>query len=281
MSAAAPGPVPERPSTRSARSGTVNRDEGPTFWRVARRPKWIAVLLLVLVIAGVFAWLGRWQLERAIDTSRSNGPDTEVAVPLDSIAQPQQPVADDAAWRKVTDTLAIVPGDTQLLSDRTNSAGAGWWVVAHAVEPSGASLAVAVGWAATQEQAATAETAVDKAGSLGAVTGRYLPTESPQDSDYAHGVHSAVAIAELVNEWQSAGPVYGGYLVLEAPIAGLAAIDSPPPEPQDQVNLLNLFYAIEWVIFACAALYLWWRLVKDEVEKIQDAAANPAEDDDA
>jgi len=58
-------------------------------------------------------------------------------------------------------------------------------------------------------------------------------------------------------------PVYGGYLTLREPLAGLDAIDSPPPIPQDQVNLLNLFYSVEWVIFAGAALFIWWRLVRD------------------
>ncbi len=270
MTAQLPAPIPER----------AKRDDGQTFWRIARRPKWIAVLLLVLVIAGAFAWLGRWQLERAIDSSRSTGPDSETAVPLDSVASPQVPIDASAAWRMVSDELSIVPGDTVLVSGRTNDVGPGWWVVAHAIEPSGASLAVAVGWAPTEDAANAALATVDRAGDLGTVTGRYLPTESPQDSDFTKGVHSALATAELVNEWHQAGPVYGGYLVLAQPLGGLVAIDAPAPEPPDQVNLLNLFYAIEWVVFAGGAVFLWWRLVRDEVEKEADAARAPGGDED-
>ena len=40
----------------------------PTLREVMLRPRWIGVLLLALVVAGVFAWLGQWQLSRAIDT---------------------------------------------------------------------------------------------------------------------------------------------------------------------------------------------------------------------
>ncbi|MCC7128649.1 MAG: SURF1 family protein, partial [Microbacteriaceae bacterium] len=35
------------------------------------------------------------------------------------------------------------------------------------------------------------------------------------------------------------------------------------PEKGVELNLLNLFYAAEWVIFAGFAVFLWWRLVKD------------------
>ena len=41
----------------------------PTLREVMVRPRWIAMLLLCLVVAGVFAWLGQWQLGRAIDNA--------------------------------------------------------------------------------------------------------------------------------------------------------------------------------------------------------------------
>ena len=36
-----------------------------SFWRVAVRPKYVAGLLLALLAASAFAWLGQWQLERS------------------------------------------------------------------------------------------------------------------------------------------------------------------------------------------------------------------------
>ena len=36
----------------------------PTFFQVARRPKWIGALVISLAVAAVFAAFGQWQLER-------------------------------------------------------------------------------------------------------------------------------------------------------------------------------------------------------------------------
>jgi hypothetical protein len=43
------------------------------------------------------------------------------------------------------------------------------------------------------------------------------------------------------------------------------------------VNLLNVFYAIEWVVFAGFAIFLWYRLVRDTWEREQEEAAEAAE----
>jgi hypothetical protein len=61
--------------------------------------------------------------------------------------------------------------------------------------------------------------------------------------------------------------VYGGYVISDDPPPGLQQIPSPPPDREVSLNLLNLFYAAEWVLFAGFAVFLWWRLVRDEWEK--------------
>lgn len=241
------------------------------FWTVARRPRWIAVLLLVLIIAAVFAWLGRWQLERAVDDSRVVGPDTELAVPLAELSGPQQPVDSTMAWRRVEVELGYVAGDTTVLSGRFNAGTErGETVVAHAVTIDGTSLAVAVGWTPDPAIAEQARAALDEGvmiAALQSVTGRYLPSEAPTQSDFEAGIRSALSVGELINLWSTppAG-VYGGYLALdEVPgwAEGLEPIDSPMPAREVEVNLLNIFYGVEWVIFSGAAFFLWWRLVRD------------------
>src|SRR5690606_13211114 len=116
---------------------------GPTFWQIARRPRWILALVAALAVAGIFAFLGQWQLGRSIDASRQTGPDTETAVPLRELSQPQTGVGSESAWRKAKVTLRVVPGDTVVLSGRVNTDTVGWWVVGHTLDPEGASLAVA------------------------------------------------------------------------------------------------------------------------------------------
>ena len=48
------------------------------FWTIARRPRWIAALLLCLGVAAGFAALGQWQLSRSVDNATvAQGPDTD------------------------------------------------------------------------------------------------------------------------------------------------------------------------------------------------------------
>ncbi|WP_317451759.1 hypothetical protein [Microbacterium sp. NIBRBAC000506063] len=59
--------------------------------------------------------------------------------------------------------------------------------------------------------------------------------------------------------------------------AGLVDISSPPPTEGSTVNWLNIFYAVEWAIFAGFAFYMWYRLARDswerEVEDFEEARA--------
>jgi hypothetical protein len=105
-----------------------------------------------------------------------------------------------------------------------------------------------------------------------------MPPEGPvipkagEDPQVMH----AMVPAQLVNSWQPVeSPVHSGYLVVHPTGggaemlagAGLDAIDSVPPEPAESVSWLNVFYAIEWIVFAGFAIFLWYRLARDAWEK--------------
>jgi cytochrome oxidase assembly protein ShyY1 len=235
---------------------------------VARRPRWIAALILALAIAGGFAALGQWQLARSFESAAPRDEQTEVVAPLDEVSQPQHPVPDSATGQLVTVDATFVAGDYVVLSDRINHSGPGYWVVGHAVTANGASLAVALGWAGTPDAASDAIRTLNDSAPDGALTGRYLPTESPQESDFEKGIRSSMAVSELINLWATPPEgVYGGYLILDAAPASLELIDAPAPITEVSLNLLNIFYAVEWVIFAGFAIFLWYRLVRDAWEE--------------
>jgi hypothetical protein len=63
---------------------------------------------------------------------------------------------------------------------------------------------------------------------------------------------------------------YGGYIVDNVAPAGLAKIQSVRPTNDVSLNWLNVFYAIEWALFAGFAVYLWYRLVKDAWEREEE-----------
>lgn len=248
-----------------------------TMWQIARRPRWIGALILALALAGGFAALGQWQLARSFEGAAAPDERTETVVALDTVSQPQKPVPALATGQRVTVNVSFVPGDYEVLSDRINFSGPGYWVVGHAIaDNNGASLAVALGWTATAAGAATAVDTLQQQPPGPIVTGRYLPSESPQESDFEAGKRSALAVSELVNLWtQAPVGVYGGYLVADDPASGLDKIDAPRPINEVPLNLLNVFYAIEWVVFAGFAIFLWYRLVRDtweaEREEFRDA----------
>ena len=237
------------------------------MWRVARRPKWIAALVLAVVAAGVFAALGQWQLERSIAEATIVERDTENTVPLESIAAPQSVVTTNASGRMVSLECSFVEGDDVVITNRPSSGGTGSLLVRHCTTPQGASLAVAVGWS---PGTIIPSEIPDPAPPL---VGRYVPTESPQQSDFRSGERSALAVPELLNLWSKPGPVYGGYLVLAEAPEGLLTIGTQAPVTERQLNWLNLFYAAEWAIFGVFALYLWYRLVKDEWERELEEAS--------
>jgi cytochrome oxidase assembly protein ShyY1 len=233
------------------------------FWVLARTPRWIAALLLALAIAAGFAALGQWQLGRSIDNATVSEIDTETAVALTTIAKPDSAMTDAELGRTVAVRGDLVDGDFVVLTGRNNGGSAtGTWLVGHLITDEGISLAVALGWST---DAILPPEAVDAGRSEW--VGRYLPSEGPQFSDFEHGERTALSVPELVNLWDDAGPVYAGYLVLADPAPDLEPIIAHAPVSEVALNLLNVFYAIEWVLFAGFAIYLWYRLVRDAVER--------------
>ena len=252
--------------------GPVTSDRPVTMWSIARKPRWLAALALALGVAASFAALGQWQLERSIENQPIDGRFTERVVPLESVAQPQAPVASAASGQLVSASLEFVSGDYVILTDRLDVDGPVSWIVGHAIvqgpgSAQGSSLAVALGWVENADAAASAIERLEAEPAIGVFDGRYLPSESPQLSDFEEGQRSAIAVAELMNVWANAPDgVYSGYLIASDPPAGLEPIFAPAPSTEITYNLLNIFYAVEWVIFGGFAIFLWWRLVRDELE---------------
>ena len=240
--------------------------------RIALRPRWIALLTLVLAIAAGFVVLSQWQLSRSVERASVVGRDTETVVALDSIAKPQSGVTTEAAGRLARVSAEFITEDFSVLSGRLNDDVEGYWLIGHAVTPEGTSLAVALGWAATTSEARAAVGRIPAGETL---EGRYLATEPPADDDFEQGERSAMAVATLINEWsRPPAAVYGGYLVMGEAPSGLDRIDAPAPSQEVVLNWLNIFYAVEWVVFAGFAVFLWWRFVRDEWEREHEALAD-------
>ncbi|MDN3311567.1 SURF1 family cytochrome oxidase biogenesis protein [Microbacterium oryzae] len=264
------------------------------------RPRWIAMLVLCLVVAGVFSWLLQWQLVRAIDTDRPESGATEIVRPIDEVAQPGQYLDDSLVGQKVAVEGHWVPGDFIVVSSRYNDGAEGYWVTGQFrvdASPEARSIAVAIGWsdsrdeadaaAAQLEKRAEAADALPDGGVAGAVdlTGRLISDEGPQlppgDDVFEMTRMSPAALLSRWHETEIDGEhidVYRQYLTSDDPVAGLVETDletiaSHAPDEGSSVNWLNLFYAAEWAVFAGFSFYLWYRLAKDDWEREVEALA--------
>lgn len=280
------------------RRGRPHYEGDPTLGRVMRQPKWVGALLLAMLVAAVFAWLGQWQLGHAITTENEHAVESETVRPLDEATEPGGTVTDRVAGTVLRASGVFVGGDFDVVEQRSNGGAVGVWVIGHLAtdgEPGG-HLAVALGWAADRAAAEFALAGVEDhlAGVAVELEGRYMPGDAPvrpaADADPATLL--SMAPAQLVNLWQPFdGRAYAGYFVLH-PAEGLGGgidqggraglsrqllaevgldpIDSVPPLPVETVNWLNLFYAAEWVVFAGFAVFFWYRLARDDWEKIHE-----------
>ncbi|WP_169795847.1 SURF1 family protein [Curtobacterium ammoniigenes] len=235
-------------------------------------------MLLALALAGTFAFLGRWQLQRSIENGKPGPATTETQHRLQDITHPQQPMPSKLDGQRVSARGHFVPGDTVVLTGR--SGGGTYQTVGRFVlDANGASLPVVIGYADSREKALAGGERAAK-GTTITVVGRYYPSESPDQDAFEKGQFSAVSSAFLPNEWKGfSGEIYGGYVVATAPtaeLAGLGTIADHKPVRTVQLDWLNLFYAVEWVVFAGFAVFLWWRFVRDAYEREQDELAEGA-----
>lgn len=243
------------------------------------RPRWILALLLALGIAAAFALLGQWQLERAIASGEVVQRETETVMPLARVVQPDAATPQAATGQMVSVNGFFLPGDEQLVTDRFNGGTSGVWVISRFVSVDSANLAVARGWAPDEQAGCDVIEALSTSAQNApvTVTGRFLPAEAPEVPAEGSDPHSmsTVSPAALINLWTgfTDQPVYSGYVVDAVPPAGLSAIDSPVPEEEVSLNWLNVFYAVEWIVFAGFAVFLWYRLVRDAYEREQEVAA--------
>lgn len=254
-------------------------------------PKWIGAFLLALLVAGGFAWLGQWQLGHAITLTAEDAIDGEQARPLTSVTQPGDSVTDESAGTVLSASGSFVEGDYDIVEQRRNGGQEGTWLVGHfeIAGSQGGHLAVAIGWAKDTAAAAQALAKFEAAavGQTFDIEGRYMPGDAPvvPRADEDPNRILSMSSAQLVNLWQPFdGRAYAGFLVMHpGPVdkansltadalsaAGLDVIDSVPPLPVQTVNWLNVFYAAEWVVFAGFAIFFWYRLARDDWEKIHE-----------
>ena len=250
------------------------------MWKTALKPRWIAGFVFAIAVSGVFVLLSQWQFGRSTQPEVPTNPATEQVQPLTETLQPGEFFHGTDADQMVSARGSYDPAKQLLVPGRLHDGDTGYWVVtafavngAPALTGAAASpqtwIPVARGWVAEPGDAPA-----PPSGSL-ELTGRLLPSEAPVPGTAPKpGEATAVSVAELINYWEVSS--YPGFVAATAEVAGgvdvspaavpgeLLPLDIGPQPPAQQINWLNLFYSLEWVVFAGFALFIWWRLVKDD-----------------
>jgi cytochrome oxidase assembly protein ShyY1 len=225
-------------------------NKAPSFVTVARQPKWIGALFLSLAVAAIFAGLSQWQLDRAF--TKDNAAPT--AINIEAV------------------NVQIDTKNVYIVANRLNGSQRGYWLITNSVESSGKNLTIALGWSADLvevqgEREALMTSGLEKVDTK--LEGVFIPSEAPLPQQSAN-VFESLSLAQLVNVYSPDKPIQIEKHVLA--LNGYSQASAwPPLKPINvsyaqgqKINWLSAFYFLEWLLFAGFAVFLWWRLVKDE-----------------
>lgn len=252
--------------------------------RTALRPANIGLLFLMLVVAVVCGALANWQWDRAQSGLRAQEQDQALqqvaAVPLQSLIDPQETFTTEAQTRPVSVEGSFDPDRQALVPNRVIDGAEATIILTAFVVPqedgTEAVLPVARGWVSDASDPAVAAVPEGPVRLEGWLQVSEVSQLGRIDEQHIGEISSPL----LVNEW--GGPIYTGYLaqsVAAVPLDGQTLPDasaSPMERPQTKheqgLDIQNLGYAVQWIVFGAFFVYLWWRTVRDQYLAERDEA---------
>ena len=207
-------------------------------------------MFLALAVGSIFAALSQWQLERAF--TKDNG--APIAVNIETV------------------NVAIDTKNVYIVANRLNGTDRGYWLITNSTESTGKNLTIALGWSADLAEIEGEREALMKSGLEKVETkldGVFIPSEAPLPQKADH-IFESLSLAQLVNVYSPKKPIATEQHALA--LNGYSQASAwPPLKPINvayaegqKINWLSAFYFAEWLLFAGFAVFLWWRLVKDE-----------------
>ena len=247
-----------------------------------RRPKWLGLLALVVVIVPSFFALSRWQMHRLDERRYYNelvtNQGSALPVPIDSLLTPSaatSTVTDTLRWRPVTVTGHYDSEHQKLVRKRPLDGSDGFWVTTPLVTSAGTVVVVNRGWIKVSGAASTTPSVPEAPDGIVSVVGRIQPSQStdgPQPSDMPRGQISDLDVTAIGG---GLGAVYPGYIELISSTPEQASGLKLLPLP-DLTDGPHLAYAIQWVLFAGVTVIGYVMLARREREYEAELAADRA-----
>ncbi|MCX4763792.1 SURF1 family protein [Streptomyces sp. NBC_01275] len=247
------------------------------MYRFLLTPRWWGINVFVLLAIPFCVFMGSWQLSRfeaRVDDSRdakaqAASARTEAARPLAELL----PVDKATSGKQATVTGRYA---TQLLvPDRDLDDRNGYYVLTLLRTDGGKALPVVRGWLPGSPDAAKAP--APPAGEV-TVTGALQASETPGDNGVSArgglpaGQTAAISAASLVNLVPY--DLYDAWITLAKADPGMTAVPATAAADTglDLKAFQNLGYTGEWFVFAGFVVFMWFRLLRREVEFVRDAA---------
>lgn len=233
--------------------------------RTALTPRFLGLSALLIAVLVSFGWLGAWQLETARgEAALAAAEQARARPPVDlvGLVEPHAPFTADLAGRQVTASGRYAAEGQVLVPGRLLRGREGLWVVTpFVVEGSGATLPVLRGFVTTPADAGAPPTGPR------ALAGGLAPGEGPSSAVLPEGQIGSVDLSLLVNTWP--GDLYNAFLFLESetPATGAQLTKVPTPLPSTGLDWRNAAYAVQWWVFAAFAVWLYWRMLREEARR--------------
>ena len=242
--------------------------------RLALTPRWIAGLVVLLVLVSTAVMLGRWQWERTqviLELERAAAAEPTPVEGLFPVGDaPFTEIPTEGIGRPVTVTGSYDPALQVAVVNRSLQDMAGVWIVTGLRIADDRVVPVLRGWLPSADDALAAPPTgpVTVTGVLHPDESFYSNVESPP------GTVATITQPRLEQTWGT--DVLPGYVVLKSQDPPLSAAPSPVPSTVQSGDvpfpLQNFFYAFQWWIFGgfAIAVYLRWLWIETDREP-QDA----------
>ncbi len=258
------------------------------MYRFLLTPRWWGINVFVLLAIPFCVFMGSWQLGRfedrvqdhrdagvqAAENKREAARPLTEMLPVDKATSGKQVTASGRYGRQL-----LVPG-------RELDGRKGFYVLTLLRTDEGKALPVVRGWL---PGAADPAKAPAPPGGEVTVTGALQASETPGDNGVPSqgglpaGQTAAISAASLVNLVPY--DVYDAWVTLDRADSGMKPVPAAAPNDTglDLKAFQNLGYTGEWFVFAGFVVFMWFRLLRREVEFARDAELGllPEGDEDA
>ncbi|WP_328872842.1 SURF1 family protein [Streptomyces sp. NBC_00287] len=256
------------------------------MYRFLLTPRWWGINVFVLLAIPFCIFMGSWQLSRfEARVEDHRGAEARAASDKREAARPvaeMLPVDKTTVGKQVTASGRY--GEQLLVPDRELDERRGFYVLTLLRTDGGSALPVVRGW--LPGDADPSKVPAAPAGEV-TVTGALQASEQPGENGVPGqgglpaGQTGAISAASLVNLVPY--DVYDAWVTLNEGDSGMKAVPVSAARDSglDLKAFQNLGYTGEWFVFAGFVVFMWFRLLRREVEFARDAELGlvPREDD--